>query len=71
MAGIPYGRGKHSFTFHGLRRAFATHLLNNGASVDDVMEAGGWRSHVVVKRYAILSSESKKNSFKKIDKLLS
>ena len=70
MVGIDYGRGKYQFSFHSLRRAFASHLLNAGASIERVMEAGGWRSYAAVQRYAYLSSKSKKQSFKQIDRIL-
>ena len=70
MAGLEWGRGKYQFSFHSLRRMFASHLLNSGASIEQVMEAGNWKSYDVVKRYAILNSKTKKASFAKMDKIL-
>lgn len=42
------------FTPHMARHSFATWLVNDGASPQEVMEAGGWQDHKSVLRYAKL-----------------
>jgi integrase len=69
--GIPWGRGRYQFTFHSTRRAFATYLLNSGVSIERVMEAGNWKSFASVQRYAKLSTASKKDALRSVEKLLS
>ncbi len=41
-----------AFTPHMARHSFATWLVNEGVTVPDLMEAGGWRDHKSVLRYA-------------------
>ncbi len=69
-AGLKWGRSRYGFTFHSLRRAFASHLLNSGESIEAVMAAGGWRSYEAVRRYAYLSDKRKKDSFRRMDGIL-
>lgn len=47
-------RLKIQFTPHMARHSFATWLVNDGASPQEVMEAGGWQDHKSVLRYAKL-----------------
>ena len=68
--GLKYGGGQDEFSFHSLRRFFASSLLNSGESIEAVMLAGNWKSYESVKRYALLSDERKKASFKRMDALL-
>lgn len=42
------------FTPHMARHSFATWLVNEGVSTQEIMEAGGWRDHKSVLRYAKL-----------------
>ncbi len=70
MSKISYGHGRDGFTFHSLRRAFASHLLSAGADIREVMTAGNWKSWESVARYAYLSDERKKDSFRKLDGVL-
>lgn len=43
------------FTPHMARHSFATWLANDGVSAQELMEAGGWRDHKSVMRYAKLN----------------
>ena len=40
------------FRFHDFRHCWATHLAEEGATLTDLMVLGGWRSPVMVRRYA-------------------
>jgi integrase len=50
-AGIP------DFRFHDLRRTFASRLAMDGVDLYTVQRAGGWRTQVMVQRYAHLSPD--------------
>jgi integrase len=47
-------RLKIHFTPHMARHSFATWLVNDGVSPQEIMEAGGWQDHKSVLRYAKL-----------------
>lgn len=48
-------------TLHDLRRTAATRMLENGASIAAVMEAGNWSSpHVLLKHYARVGTETRR-----------
>jgi site-specific recombinase XerD len=61
---------EYGLALPSLRRAFASHLLNGGASIEQVMAVGCWRSYDAVKRYAYLNDKSKKASFRTMDSIL-
>ena len=67
---VPYGRGRYQFTYHGLRRACASHLLNSGESIERVMSALGWLDYRSAERYARLNDASRKRSFRKAGRLV-
>lgn len=50
-AGIP------DFRFHDLRHTFASRLAMAGVDLYTVQRAGGWKTHVMVQRYAHLSPD--------------
>ena len=50
-AGIP------DFRFHDLRHTFASRLAMDGVDLYTVQRAGGWRTQVMVQRYAHLSPD--------------
>jgi integrase len=50
-AGVEYGSSKWGFTFHSLRRCFATYLLEAGEDPGKVRKAGGWLSEQAFARY--------------------
>jgi integrase len=50
-AGIP------DFRFHDLRHTFASRLAMAGVDLYTIQRAGGWKTHVMVQRYAHLSPD--------------
>ncbi len=48
----------HPFRFHDLRHCFASRLAQLGANDRTLMEAGGWKSPAMLKRYVHLSPSS-------------
>lgn len=66
-SGIHYsGRDLDRFSFHSLRKYFATMLFNSGADIRTVQVCGNWKSISVVERYAKLSDRRKKAAFKTV-----
>lgn len=55
-----------AFTPHRARHSFATWLVNDGATLPDVMEAGGWLDHKSVLRYARLNQERVRSTINRI-----
>jgi len=68
-AGVVYGSSKWGFTFHSLRRCFATYLLEDGVDPAKVMKAGGWLSREAFARYDQEGKESRR-TLKKMAHLL-
>lgn len=63
----PFCKGlKIAFTPHMARHSFATWLANEGVSPLDLMEAGGWKDHKSVLRYAKLDPTRVRSVINKI-----
>jgi site-specific recombinase XerD len=58
------------FSFHSLRKFFATTLFNNGADIRTVQICGNWKSISVVERYAKLSDTRKKQAFQAVARIV-
>ena len=56
FAGVDQNKKRHS-----LRHTFASDLSNNGASTNDIMAVGGWKSETMVYNYAKVDKERKRN----------
>lgn len=54
------------FTFHMARHSFATWLTDDGASLKDVMDAGGWKSVKSVIRYVGSNEERVRNAISRL-----
>ena len=54
------------FTPHMARHSFATWLVNEGVTIADLMEAGGWRDHKSVLRYARVDQNRVRATINKI-----
>lgn len=53
---------KHRPRFHDLRRSFAQHMIDAGADPNAVMELGGWKTPVMLKRYTINTNDAKRKA---------
>lgn len=63
----PFLKGKNiKFTPHMARHSFATWLANEGVSPLEIMEAGGWKDHKSVLRYAKLDPTRVRATINKI-----
>jgi integrase len=51
--GLPAGRAGGGYVFHNTRHSAATDLAANGATIEDVMAVGGWRTAEVARRYSL------------------
>jgi len=56
FAGVNQNKKRHS-----LRHTFASDLSNNGASTNDIMAVGGWKSETMVYNYAKVDKKRKQN----------
>jgi integrase len=54
------------FTPHMARHSFATWLVNEGVTVPELMEAGGWKDHKSVLRYARVDAKRVRGVINKI-----
>ena len=54
------------FTPHMARHSFATWLHSDGASAEEIMEAGGWRDHKSVMRYTQIDERRVRATINKI-----
>jgi integrase len=61
-AGIP------DFRFHDLRHTFASRLAMDGVDLYTVQRAGGWRTQVMVQRYAHLSPDHMRAAVERLAK---
>ena len=51
---------------HSLRHTFASELSNKGASTNDIMSVGGWKSDTMVYNYAKVDKKRKQNLINKL-----
>jgi integrase len=58
------------FRWHDLRHTWASWHVQNGTSLQELMELGGWSSYVMVLRYAHLATSQLQNAATRIDGLL-
>ena len=60
-----------NFRWHDLRHTWASWHVQNGTSLQELMELGGWSSYVMVLRYAHLATGQLHDAANRIDGLLS
>lgn len=58
------------FTPHMARHSFATWLVNDGVTLPEIMEAGGWRDHKSVLRYARVDQARARRTINRIGESL-
>jgi integrase len=56
------------FRFHDLRHTFASRLAMDGVDLYTVQRAGGWKTHVMVQRYAHLSPDHMRAAVERLAK---
>ena len=62
--------GIEDFRWHDLRHTWASWLRQNGATIDVIQQLGGWKSRVMVERYAHLSLDHLRNAAALVDSSL-
>lgn len=62
--------GIENFRFHDTRHVWASLLVQNGADQRALLEAGGWKSEQMVRRYAHLSAEHLLPTARLLDRVL-
>ena len=60
--------GIENFRWHDLRHTWASWHVQNGTSLQELQQLGGWSSFEMVLRYAHLSSEHLKQAAERIQK---
>ena len=60
--------GIEDFRFHDLRHTWASWHIQNGTSLQELMELGGWSSFKMVLRYAHLDSTKLQDVAKIVEK---
>lgn len=63
--------GIKNFRWHDLRHTWASWHVQNGTSLHELQQLGGWTSYEMVQRYAHLSSDQLKNAAERISGLKS
>jgi len=59
--------GIENFRWHDLRHTWASWHVQNGTSLQELQELGGWSSYVMVLRYAHLACEHLKSAAQRIE----
>lgn len=62
--------GIHNFRWHDLRHTWASWHVQNGTSLQELQELGGWSSYEMVLRYAHLDSEHLRDSANNVDNVI-
>jgi integrase len=62
--------GITDFRFHDCRHTWASMLVQNGATMAELQEAGGWKTGAMVRKYAHLSKDNLQAMAGKLDSIL-